>query len=90
MRNYLSTLKNVFTDLDLNKFLVIDRFKWEDTGIDLNQLLSYIPNMEKENYYNYLFSYMKTDLQKKNLNLVWEASFNVLRENYENSLKLQN
>lgn len=88
MRDYLSTLKNVFTDLDLNKFLVIDRFKWEDTGIDLVQLLNYIPNMEKENYYNYLFSYMKTDLQKKNLNLVWEASFNTLRENYENNLKL--
>lgn len=82
MKNYLGTLNNIM-DLDLNKYLIIDRFKWEDTGINIAGLLKFVEDNDKESYYNYLSSFLTTDLQKRNLNLVWEASFNCLRDCYE-------
>ena len=86
MRNYLSSINDVHKDLDLNKYLVIDRFKWEDTDLDKNILLNFVSSMNKQGYYDYLFSYMKTDLQRRNMNLIWEASFIILREVYEKSI----
>ena len=45
--------------------------------------------MDEQGYYNYLFSYMKTDLQKRNMNLIWKASFIILREVYEKFIGAQ-
>lgn len=81
MKLVLSKLNNI-TELDLGSFLVIDRFKWQDTDFNLSNLLSYVENDKKEDYKNYLMSYMKTDLQKRNMELVWEMSWEVLRECY--------
>ena len=83
MMGYLSSLSDVPRQLDLNKYLVIDRFKWEDTSISINSLLDTVVNNDKKSYYEYLNSFLTTDLQKRNLNLVWEASFNCLRNYYE-------
>lgn len=83
MRSYIASLSNIMADLDLNKFLVIDRFKWEDTNISYPQLLGYIERSDEQGYHNYLYGYMKTDLQKRNMELVWKSSYVVLRETYE-------
>ena len=84
MKSYIGTLGNILRDLDLNKLLVIDRFKWEDSNISYPQLLGYIERSDEVGYYNYLLGFMKTDLQRRNLDLVWKASYTVLRETYEN------
>ena len=81
MRSYVNSLKAIM-DLDLNKLLVIDRFKWEDTNLDLETLLGYVEKDNPQEYYNYLKSYLKTELQIRNLDLVWKASWFVLREVY--------
>lgn len=60
---------------DLNSFLVIDRFKWENTKIDLQTLFG-APTPEA--YHDYLESFLKTALQKRNLELVWRSSWEVL------------
>ena len=83
MRSYIGSLRNITVDLDLNKLLVIDRFKWEDTTVNYSQLLGYIERAEPQEYHNYLSGFMKTDLQRRNLDLVWKASYVVLRETYE-------
>lgn len=83
MRAYLGSLLNISVELDLNKLLVLDRFKWEDTGISVSDLLKYVENQDTQGYYNYLLSFLSTNLQRKNLDLVWKASFTVLRETYE-------
>lgn len=83
MSNYLYSLPNI-SMIDLNKFLVIDRFKWETTGVNINQLLNFVENLEDQNYYLYLKSFLNTTLQFKNLDLVWKASFKALRDYYEN------
>lgn len=80
MRSYISGLSNITTDLDLNRFLVIDRVKWENTGIDISKLLEYVSSDQQEGYKLYLESFLSTKLQKKNLDLVWKASWTVLRE----------
>lgn len=80
MREYLKTLNDIRTDLDLNKFLVIDRFRWENTGISITDLLRFVERGEKEKYHKYLQSYLKTPLQTRNLDVVWKCSWNVLRE----------
>lgn len=85
MKNYISGLSNI-NELDLNKLLVIDRFKWESTELHLNELLDYVKNNDSMGYYQYLKSFLKTDLQVRNLDLVWQASFLVLKESYENSI----
>lgn len=86
MNNYIGSLSNIHSELDLNKLLVIDRFKWEDTGINVNLLLKSVEDNNLQDYYNQLRSYMKTDLQVRNLDLVWKASFLVLRSYYEKSI----
>lgn len=82
MKAYLSELLNI-GDLDLNKFLVIDRMKWETTNVDYTVLFKAVENMDTETYYNHLRSFLTTDLQRRNLDLVWEASFKCLRDLYE-------
>lgn len=81
MRKYISSLSNI-SDIDLNKFLIIDRFKWEKSGIDIATLLLFVERDDSNSYCEYLKSFLTTDLQKKNLELVWEASYTVLREVY--------
>ena len=81
MKSYILSLSDIM-QLDLNKFLVIDRFDWKKTDIDIATLLSYIVNGDKEGYRKYLTSYMNTELRKKNMDLVWEASYNVLEDVY--------
>lgn len=81
MMGYLGTLGNI-SDLDLNKFLVIDRFKWEDSGIDLGILLGSVVNGNPDDYYNYLKSFLTTDLQVRNLDLVWKSSYKALWTTY--------
>ena len=71
MKNYLSGNAVI----DLNKFLVIDRFKWENTQVDINALLNFVREGKKEDYHDYLLSFMSTSLQKRNMELVWEASW---------------
>lgn len=73
--------KSLGDGLDLDRLLVIDRFKWSDTDIDLNVLLGFVDSSDPDGYRDYLFGYVKTELQKRILSLVWELSFKVLYEN---------
>lgn len=82
MSDYIQNLNNI-NNLDLNKFLVIDRVKWEATGINIQELLELVRSDDVMGYYQYLKSFLKTDLQIRNLDLVWQASYKVLRESYE-------
>jgi hypothetical protein len=75
MKNYLQTCGGV---IDLNKLLVIDRFKWEDTDVNLNTLLSFISTGDAVGYHDYLMSFMNSDLQRRNMELVWRASYMAL------------
>ena len=86
MRAYLRSLSNI-QDLDLNKYLVIDRFKWEETGVEIAKVLDFVKNLMLPEYCEYLKSFMRTDLQKKTFNLVGKLSFDVLRENYEDFIR---
>ena len=91
MSGYLKSLEYL-SQLDLNKFLVIDGFKWEDTDIDLERILKLVEDSVnwKEDidpdfyiqYRNYLMSYMNTDARKRNLDLVVLSSWITLREEY--------
>ena len=83
MRDYLLSLGGNIMNLDLNKFLVIDRFKWENTEIDLGILLKAVENLDYQRYHDYLGSFLTTDLQRRNLNLVSPPSFKTLRDFYE-------
>ena len=82
MKSYIYSLSDIM-QLDLNKFLVIDRFDWNKTDVDIAVLLRYIVNGDKDGYREYLMSYMNTDLRKKNMDLVWEASYNTLEDVYK-------
>lgn len=86
MKAYLSGLKNVY-DLDLNKYLVIDRFKWESTSVSVPSVLKYIEDNDIQGFYTYLSGFLSTSLQKRNLDLVYQSGFYVLRELYENTVK---
>ena len=83
MRGVISGMDWKTLKLDLGKLLVIDRFKWETTGVSEKTLLGYVENGDPDSYRDYLMGFMKTDLQKRNMGLVWEASYKVLREKYE-------
>jgi hypothetical protein len=81
MKNYISTLSSL-SDIDFNKFLVIDRFRWENTDLDTAKVLEFVAQNDEKNYHDYLDSYLTTELQKRNLEVVWKASWEVLRELY--------
>ena len=68
------------TNIDLNKFLVIDRFKWENTDVDLDKIKQLVREGKKEEYHDYLLSFMSSKLQKRNMELVWQASWEALYE----------
>lgn len=85
MKNYIAELKDI-SNLDLNKLLVVDRVKWENTDIDLGNLLDLVKNNDTMGFYQYLKSFLKTDLQIRNLDLVWQAGFKALRDSYEKSI----
>jgi len=76
MKKYLSENTNI----DLNKFLVIDRFKWENTDVDLDKIKQLVREGKKEEYHDYLLSFMSSKLQKRNMELVWQASWEALYE----------
>jgi len=82
MKSYVDSLNNVQDEINLNKLLVIDRFKWENTDIDIKQLLHFVEIDNFEDYKNYLLSFLSTSLQKNNLILVSFPSFRVLRERW--------
>lgn len=84
MYDYLASLPNV-QSLDLDPFLVIDRFKWATTDVSVKVLLDYIPANDPVGFGNYLSGFMKTDLQKRTLALVVPAAWDVLRKIYEDS-----
>ena len=86
MSSYIQSLNNI-NNLDLNKFLVIDRVKWEATGINIQELLELVKSDDVMGYYQYLKSFLKTDLQIRNLDLVWQSSYKVLRESYEKFIR---
>lgn len=79
MKKYLDTL---FTpaQIDLNKFLVIDRFKWETTDVSIGKLLEYVSKEDPDSYKEYLMSFMGTALRKRNMEVVWKMSYTVLHE----------
>lgn len=77
MKNYVSTL--TVGDLpDLNKLLVIDRWDWGNVTVDFDYIKTLIINNKKIDYYNYLKSFLKTNLQIRNLDLVWLPSWKAL------------
>lgn len=78
MQNYLNSLKGL-QDIDLNKFLVIDRFRWENSNLHLDTLLGYAKKKDEVGYYEYLKSFLSTPLQIRNLDLVWKASYETLQ-----------
>jgi hypothetical protein len=79
MTTYLNKIGDVWK-LDLNAFLVIDRFKWQETGAALDVIIDAVCKDDENGYYQYLSSFMKTELQQRNLNLVWKASYLTLRD----------
>lgn len=83
MWNTISSYSDIHKDLNLNEFLVIDRFKWEATSVCISTLLNFVENNDEVGYHDYLVGFMKTDLQKKNMELVCPASFKVLRKVYD-------
>jgi hypothetical protein len=90
MTAYIQSLSDIHKDIDLNKLLVIDRFKWENTTINTDQLLTFVECGNEQGYHDLLASYLTTDLQKRNLELVWKASFQVLKSFYENGKTASN
>lgn len=74
MTNYLENY-GLGSAEDLNGLLVIDRFNWENTNVDISVLLT-MPN--EEAFYEYLSSFLKTSLQKRNLALVWKAAWTAI------------
>ena len=79
MQGYLAEIQSLL-DIDLNKLLVLDRFKWENTKIDVQTLLGYIQRSDETGYYEYLKGFLNTPLQIRNLDLVWKAIYYVILE----------
>lgn len=84
MVGYLNTCTSA-ADIDLNKLLVIDRFDWHKKVKDMPKLLGDIvsiitsPGTGKDDLKKLLETYVTTDLQRKNLNLVIEPAWNALK-----------
>lgn len=79
MRAYLLSLGDLHK-LNLNMLLVIDRFKWQETTVNIDVVLELVSDNNEKGYRDYLGSFMKTDLQRKNLDLVSHVSFTALRD----------
>lgn len=84
MLDYLKSVVNL-ENLDINTFLVIDGFKWENTDIDVRRLVKLAEDcinwtLEVDpgffnQYRDYLMSYMNTDARRRNLDLVVMSSW---------------
>ena len=83
MTSYVNSLSSVVNELDLNKLLAIDRVKWENIQIDISKLLGFVASKDIDSYKEYLESFLTTALQKKTLELVYRASFTVLKNKYD-------
>lgn len=79
LERQIKSLGNPKELLDLNTLLVIDRFKWENAQVDKSILLGYVEKGEKDKFEEYLESFLKTDLQKRNLKLVVGTAWKALR-----------
>jgi hypothetical protein len=83
MTEYLNTCQSM-ADVDLNTLLVIDRFDWNKKVKDMPQFLQTIVDavvngQDKNDLKAVLETYITTDLQKKNLNLVVGPAWTALR-----------
>ena len=83
MRNYLNRCSD-FTSIDLNKLLILDRFDWTKKT-DLSILLPELQKIIRENqgieaFIDYLGSFLSTEAQKRNLNLVARPAYKTLLE----------
>lgn len=89
MISYLRGLKNL-SDINLDKFLVIDRFKWAekaDMSIVIPELWRIVSeNLGVEALKNHLGNYMTTDLQKRNLELVINPAYKALCQKLSETL----
>lgn len=87
MRKYLQGCQD-FKDIDLNKLLVIDRFDWSkkaDLSVLLPELLQIIyEDLGVQAFSDYLGGYLKTELQKRNLELVCRPAYKTLLEYVRN------
>ena len=79
MESYLAKIPTI-AYLDLNKLLVIDRFDWGTTMVEPQKLVEFINNNDPDGYKAYLMSFMSTKLQKRNMELVWKASWIALEK----------
>ena len=89
MLNYLRGLKNL-SDLNLDKLLVIDRFKWAEKA-DMIEVIPAVWKIIKDNsgstvLKEYLDKYMTTDLQKRNLELVINPAYKALCQKLSETL----
>jgi hypothetical protein len=76
--NYFPTTEELISKLDLNRLLVIDRFKWENTDVSIEKLISYVKENNEVEFSKYLSSYMKTTLQLATLSLVLQPAWSAL------------
>lgn len=81
MYSYLCTLRG-YSDLNLDKLLVIDRFRWSEKA-NLSSVIPEVWRIVKENLgsdslRDYLGNFMSTDLQKRNLDLVIKPAYKAL------------
>ncbi len=82
MRQYLSGCQT-FGDIDLNKFLVMDRFDWskKDLSVLLPELLQILyTNQGIDEFKKYLSGYLSTDAQRRNFELVSYPAYKTLME----------
>ena len=84
MESYLRSIPDFF-HIDLNKFLVIDRFKWETTEASLEELWNYFQNQDEQGFQDYLRKFVTTDLQVRNLKLVLPTAWLALQNVYNSS-----
>lgn len=81
MKNYLSSISG-FSEINLDKFLVIDRLKWNEK-FNTSQILTDIEKIIRQNLGvnelgKYLSQFMSTPLQKRNLELVINPAYSAL------------
>lgn len=82
MRKYLSGCSS-FGDINLNKFLVIDRFDWSkktDYPVVLQDLYTILTDKGYTEFLEFLKGCLKTPLQIKNLELVSKPAYKTLKE----------
>lgn len=88
MKNYLWSLNDI-SDINLNKLLIIDRVDL-NSNIRVEPLVSLIINgSPKETFKSEIENFLTTDLQKRNLELVYQPAYLALYEwlKYKNYIK---